>query len=202
MFEFLGCTIAVEPEHMNAVVITESSGNPYAVGVVGHKLSRQPRSHAEALAIVTKLIEGGYNYSVGIAQVNKTNFKSQKLDDSNMFDLCSNLKAGSYILKACYEQYADWAKAYSCYYSGNAITGFRHGYVQKVQNNLQKNMLTGARYPPPATENLLPISIFPRGSVAAPPKTIPERPTLISRRLSSGLTDFTQKTRNKNAKSL
>jgi type IV secretion system protein VirB1 len=26
----------------------------------------------------------------------------------------------------------DWGKAFSCYYSGNFVTGYKHGYVQKV----------------------------------------------------------------------
>src|SRR5690606_3457574 len=49
------------------------------------------------------------------------------------FDACPNLRAGSRILADCYRRAGeDWGKALSCYYSGNFVTGFRHGYVQKV----------------------------------------------------------------------
>lgn len=142
MFDFLGCSIAVPPEQMSAIVRTESSAHPFAIGVVGHYLSRQPASVEEANQMVRKLKEGSHNYSVGIAQVNQVNFKAYGLNESNMFDVCTNLSAGSRILKSCFDQYQDWGKAYSCYYSGNAITGFRHGYVRQVKNNFEKPLLT------------------------------------------------------------
>ena len=87
MFELLGCPVAVEPAHMQAVVATESSGNPFAIGVVGHRLSRQPRNQAEALALVQELRERGLNYSVGLAQVNKVNFAAYGLSDNNLFGI-------------------------------------------------------------------------------------------------------------------
>ena len=44
-----------------------------------------------------------------------------------------NLLAGSRILAECHARTGgDWGKAFSCYYSGDTTTGFRHGYVQKV----------------------------------------------------------------------
>src|SRR5690606_13652093 len=49
------------------------------------------------------------------------------------FDVCPNVQAGSRILAECYGRSGqDWGKAFSCYYSGNFTTGYRHGYVQKV----------------------------------------------------------------------
>jgi type IV secretion system protein VirB1 len=48
------------------------------------------------------------------------------------FDVCSNIRAGSQILRECYGRAQDWGKAFSCYYSGNFVTGYKHGYVQKV----------------------------------------------------------------------
>ncbi|MBR0072148.1 MAG: lytic transglycosylase domain-containing protein, partial [Campylobacter sp.] len=135
MFEMLGCPILVELSQMQAVVRTESAGHVYAVGIVGHLLNRQPQSKAEAIALVRGLENLGLNYSVGIAQVNKSNFGKYGLNESNFFELCPNLWAGSAILHSCYLRYGDWSKAYSCYYSGNALTGFRHGYVAKVLSN-------------------------------------------------------------------
>ena len=48
------------------------------------------------------------------------------------FQPCPNLQAGSRILNECYQRAGDWGRAFSCYYSGNFTTGYRHGYVQKV----------------------------------------------------------------------
>ncbi|MBR2252722.1 MAG: transglycosylase SLT domain-containing protein [Neisseriaceae bacterium] len=79
---------------------------------------------------------------MGVAQVNRTNFKRYGLSEKNMFDTCDNLNAGAKILQDCFKQHQDWQKAYSCYYSGNAVTGFKHGYVAKVVSNLNKPIPT------------------------------------------------------------
>lgn len=141
MFEFLGCQINVEPQRMSAIVRTESSANPFAIGIVGYYLSRQPSNELEALQVVKILKEKKINYSVGLAQVNQINFSTYNLDEKNMFKFCDNLKSGSQILKLCFDKYKDWDKAYSCYYSGNPITGFKDGYVAKVNNNFNKEIL-------------------------------------------------------------
>ena len=56
--ELMGCTgLAVPPTVMEHVVKVESSFNPYAIGVVGGRLARQPRSLAEALSTARMLEE-------------------------------------------------------------------------------------------------------------------------------------------------
>ena len=125
--------LSVPHEVMLHVVHVESSRNPFAIGVVGGYLASQPKSLVEALAAVRQLKEEGYNFSVGIAQVNRYNLAKYGLNTyAEAFDVCSNLKAGSRILRECYDRAQDWGKAFSCYYSGNFATGFEHGYVQRV----------------------------------------------------------------------
>lgn len=129
------CLPLTVPAHiMTAIVQVESGGNPYAIGVVNGSLRRQPRNLSEAQATVSKLQQQGYNYSIGVAQINKTNFKAYNIDPVNSgFDFCSNIKVGAKILAECYNRSNnDWPKAFSCYYSGNFTTGFQQGYVQKV----------------------------------------------------------------------
>lgn len=133
--ELMGCTdLAVPAGVMRHVVRIESSFNPYAIGVVGGRLARQPRSLSEAVSTAHMLEREGYNFSLGLAQVNRYNLTHQGLVTyENAFDVCPNLQAGSRILADCYHRSgSDWGKALSCYYSGNFVTGFRHGYVQKV----------------------------------------------------------------------
>ena len=193
MFELLGCPVAVEPAHMQAVVATESSGNPFAIGVVGHRLSRQPRNQAEALAVVQELRNQGLNYSVGLAQVNKVNFAAYGLSDSNLFDPCANLTAGSRILQACYAQYAAWDRAYSCYYSGNPYTGFSHGYVSKVQAHLDKGTVINVLAS--RVSDTTPIQIYPKNTPTSPKKSrqggktkTTRKQSLSARRWASALT--------------
>ncbi len=131
--------LAGPPEVMQHVVNVESSRNPFAIGVVGGYLARQPANLEEALAAVRQLKEEGYNFSVGIAQVNRYNLSKYGLPDyASAFQACPNLKAGSRILRECYDRAQDWGKAFSCYYSGNFVTGFDHGYVQKIFASIRR----------------------------------------------------------------
>lgn len=134
--------LAVPAEVMSHVVDVESGANPYAIGVVGGQLERQPRSLAEALATVHMLDAKGYNYSLGVAQVNRANLGKYGLDSyEKAFDTCHNLAAGAQILAACYASAGgNWGKAFSCYYSGNFVTGYRDGYVQKVYESINRSM--------------------------------------------------------------
>ncbi|MGM9427124.1 lytic transglycosylase domain-containing protein [Hydrogenophaga sp. MI9] len=134
--------LAVPKEVMQHVVHVESSRNPFAIGVVGGYLARQPRNLEEALASVRQLKEEGYNFSVGISQVNRYNLAKYGLRTyAEAFEICPNLQAGSRILRECYDRAQDWGKAFSCYYSGNFVTGFDHGYVQKIFASIRKSQV-------------------------------------------------------------
>lgn len=133
--ELMGCAgLAVPAEVMHHVVRVESSYNPFAIGVVGGRLARQPRSLEEAVSTSRMLEREGYNFSLGLAQVNRHNLRHYGLDShEKAFDICPNLRAGAQILSECHARAGgDWGKAFSCYYSGNFVTGYQHGYVQKV----------------------------------------------------------------------
>ena len=145
--EMMGCqNLAVPAEVMQHVVNVESSRNPYAIGVVGGQLVRQPQNLPEAVATVHMLEDQGYNYSLGVAQVNRSNFGRYGLDTfEKAFDYCPNVVAGSKILAQCYASAAkDWGKAFSCYYSGNFTTGYQHGYVQRVFDSMTRSGATAA----------------------------------------------------------
>src|SRR6185312_16849847 len=140
--EMLACpNLAVSPQVMQHIVQVESGANPYAIGVVGGRLARQPRNIDEALATARTLESKGYDFSVGIAQVNRANLGRYGLDSyRKAFNACDNLAAGAQILAGCYDSaHGDWGKAFSCYYSGNFVTGFRDGYVQKVYASINRD---------------------------------------------------------------
>lgn len=141
------CAPHVHVTTISAIVRQESGYNPFAIGVVGGALARQPRNKPEAIATARALVAAGWNISVGIAQVNWSNLAKYGLDEITAFDPCQNLRAGASILAECYgramrkhgghEQHALRA-ALSCYFSGNFSTGFRSGYVQSVVANAAK----------------------------------------------------------------
>jgi type IV secretion system protein VirB1 len=141
--ELMACpNLAVPAEVMRHIVHVESGSNPYAIGVVGGRLVRQPHSLDEALATAHMLDAKGYNFSLGVAQVNRANLGRYGLDTyEKAFEPCTNLSAGARILAACHAHSGgDWGKSFSCYYSGNFVTGYRDGYVQKVYDSIHRTM--------------------------------------------------------------
>jgi type IV secretion system protein VirB1 len=133
------CAPQVHADTVRAIVAVESSFNPYAIGVVAGALHRQPASLPEALATARALKRGGWNFSVGLAQINVVNFDRLGLGLERAFDPCTNLGALQVVLLECFNradapsgEQAALRRALSCYYSGNFSTGFRHGYVAKV----------------------------------------------------------------------
>ncbi|WP_439655487.1 transglycosylase SLT domain-containing protein [Xanthomonas oryzae] len=167
------CAPDIHPTTLKGVVSTESSWNPYAIGVVGGRLDRQPRSLAEAVATARELERQGFNFSMGLGQVNRYNLGKYGESYETVFEPCRNLKAGSAILKDCYQraraQIPDDQQAlraaFSCYYSGNFTRGFRPdkagqpSYVQKVVAKA-----TGAAQPIPVVP-----AVKPESSVAVRP---------------------------------
>jgi type IV secretion system protein VirB1 len=133
------CAPQVHAATASALIAVESAGNPYAIGVVGGTLVRQPANRQEAIATARALQADGWNFSVGLAQINRHNFDRLGLTLESAFDPCLNLRAMQSVLGECFESSqanrSDAARvrdALSCYYSGNFSTGYRHGYVRKV----------------------------------------------------------------------
>lgn len=156
--------LALPMEVMQHVMRVESSFNPYAIGVVGGRLARQPRNLPEAVATADMLEKSGFNFSLGLAQVNRYNLAKYGLQSyEKAFSACDNIRAGSQILRECYDRAGDWGKALSCYYSGNFTTGFRHGYVQKIMATFRPDAAPGVAVPAGA----VPIPVVRYRSAAA-----------------------------------
>ena len=138
----LACAPQVHADTARALVSVESAFNPWAIGVVGGALVRQPRHRAEALATARALRDAGWNFSVGLGQINVGNFDRLGLTVETAFEPCANLAAMQTVLAECFDRASGSTaqavhqvalrQALSCYYSGNFETGFRHGYVRKV----------------------------------------------------------------------
>lgn len=133
------CAPLVAPATAQAIVQVESGFNPFAIGVVGGRLERQPRTHAEAVLTAQRLAAERWNFSVGLAQINRANFTRLGLSIETALDPCTNLRAMQSVLTECHSRgprhrapQHRLRDALSCYYSGNFSTGYRHGYVQRV----------------------------------------------------------------------
>lgn len=135
------CAPSVHHKTLQYLVSVESSFNPFAIGVVGGHLTKQPKTLSQAVATVQMLLEKNINFSAGITQVNRYNFAKYNLTVETVFDPCTNMRAGAAILSECFKrasirkqgsEQANIHYALSCYYSGNFTTGFSTGYVQNV----------------------------------------------------------------------
>ncbi|OOF77869.1 hypothetical protein BKG96_07560 [Rodentibacter caecimuris] len=162
---FAQCAADVAPETLHTVIGVESSKNPYAIAVVYDKSTpnenrlsfKQPNTEADALHII-KTLESPpkyhKSYSVGLMQVNSSNFKTYGITKDNMFNACKNIEAGAGIFKACYAEAKNnnptkneqelLRIASSCYYSGNETRGFKKetngtSYVDRINANVAKN---------------------------------------------------------------
>jgi type IV secretion system protein VirB1 len=153
------CAPSVSPSTLRAIASVESSLNPYANGVVGGALQRQPKTLLEGIATVTALRANKSRFSAGIAQIYIGNWAAHGLTAQTVFDPCLNLRAAAEILTDCHtratrishDPQAALRKALSCYYANNFTTGFTDGYVQRVVVTALRN---GADAKPPAAYNM------------------------------------------------
>ena len=142
------CAPSIHPATLTPIVKTESSFNPWAIGVVGEALPRQPQSLDEAVLTVKKLVGEGANFSIGLGQINRQHFDVSHPE--TMFEPCTNLRMTAQLLQDCYTAAAEadpdpqgvLRKAISCYYSGNLTRGFQaeadfggSSHVQRVLAN-------------------------------------------------------------------
>lgn len=140
------CAPLVHEDTMVGIVKTESNFNPYAIAEIiklkgkTQVVSHLPKSKEEAEQIINRLQKENKNYSVGLAQINKTNFDRFGVNAYSLLDYCNNLRVSQKILQECYFKYRNVDKMLSCYYSGNPLVGFYEenggsSYVSKVHNN-------------------------------------------------------------------
>lgn len=159
------CQNQVEPSVLKRIIDTESSSRPFAIAVVGADSVSQPKTKEDAIQIAKDLEEGGFNFSVGLMQVNKNNFHAHGLTIESAFDSCKNIEAGAAIYSDCYhrakKKYPSKPNkellddAASCYYSGNFLRGYKPegskklSYVDKFNTAkpLPKNGVIKESYP-------------------------------------------------------
>ena len=137
---------------MHALVKTESSWKPYAIGPdSGGTYIQQPKSLDEAVRTAKELKSAGRKFSVGLAQIHISNIESRGLTWEQAFNPCQNLALGQKILwdnfkRAQREGYqgidAVWA-ALRGYNSGGVHRPISDKYAQKIFTYMQ----TGAQTP-------------------------------------------------------
>lgn len=136
----LACAPHVESGTVQAIVARESQGNPYAIGVVGAKLSHQPQTREHALYVAQVLQRAGLEFDVGLAQIRTTNLRKFGVSIEQALEPCENMKLMDSLLVEAHQR-AQLAghkgvsaslAAVSAYNTGNFWRGFGNGYVGNV----------------------------------------------------------------------
>ena len=94
----IACAPQVDAGVAHALIAVESGFNPFAIGVVGGVLKRQPTDRREAIATAKALHAAGWNFSLGLAQINWHNFERLDLSVESAFEPCANLGAMQTVL--------------------------------------------------------------------------------------------------------
>lgn len=141
----LACAPQVHPTTIQGIMQTESGGKPFVIGINrgAGRLARQPQSMEEAIAWARWLRARDVNFDAGLMQINSANWNRLGLTPENVFDPCTNVRAGAKILT---DNYTDATKrhghgqralleAFSLYNTGKRTAGFNNGYVGKVSGN-------------------------------------------------------------------
>jgi type IV secretion system protein VirB1 len=138
-------TPGVHPKTTWEIIRHESAYNELAININSKRVTlenlglQKPRTKEEGRLALQKLLEMKVNFDAGVMQVNSVNFKAYRLDAGSALDPCSNIRAGTAILKNFYQsaekslgsgQQALRA-ALSAYNTGNHSAGFENGYVAK-----------------------------------------------------------------------
>ena len=138
------CAPHVAQNTMQAIITTESRGNPLAIGLNrGFRLTYQPKNYHQAVMWVKYLEKHHYNFDIGLTQVNIHNVYKYGYTGVNALDPCTNIKIAAAVLQQDYShalhgsftQQDALLKAISAYNTGNNLAGFSNGYVYRVVHN-------------------------------------------------------------------
>ena len=151
------CASNVPVSTLEAIGRTESALYPYALSINHpHELARrqgwnrgavtlerQPASLEEGIAWTKWLLSQGVTVSIGLLQVNSEHASALHVTVEQLFEPCTNLRAGAALLTATYTAVArvqgdgfpalDTALSY--YNTGTPHLGFHNGYVTQVKAN-------------------------------------------------------------------
>jgi Transglycosylase SLT domain. len=131
-FEQAANKYGVNVKLLYAIAKVESDFNPYAINVNANGRSIKeyyPKNKYQAKIVLNYLLRHGYNFDVGIAQINIINIKRWGLDPYALLDPCYNLDVSAKLLRELVDRYGlSWQAVW--HYNG------RPSYAYKVYHAL------------------------------------------------------------------
>jgi len=141
------CAPLVAVETARALVQIESGFDPWAIHVKAGQLEHQPKSKPQAIATAKALQKAGWDFDLGLAQINVRSLERLGVTVSSAFDPCANLRLMQRLLGDCFARAKRWdgneqtalQKALSCYNTGSLKNGFALGYVGRALQAARSN---------------------------------------------------------------
>lgn len=135
------CAPTVAVETVQAIVQVESQGDPIALASNrrGGAVRLNPADLADAIRLARAEIAAGNSVDMGLMQVNSKNLRKLGLTVEQVWEPCTNLRAGAQILEAAYvgavKEFgggqAALRAALSAYNTGDFVAGLNNGYVAR-----------------------------------------------------------------------
>lgn len=141
------CAPLMDRKLMSALVLRESNGNRFAIGMDGGESAiAQPTNISDAVAVADSLIKSGKTFSVGLAQIHISNIRLFGIPLVRAFDECTSVSQGQKIYKNFY------AKALAAgfrndkaifaalrgYNSGNIFSAISNDYASTVMSEASR----------------------------------------------------------------
>ncbi|MEZ0323019.1 MAG: lytic transglycosylase domain-containing protein [Hydrogenothermaceae bacterium] len=98
----------IPPALLVAIAKVESGFRPWVININHNGKSLKvinPRSYQEAVYYLTYLHQNGYNYDVGIGQINVWNIKRLRIDPVYLLNPCNNIMVSAHILRENINKY-------------------------------------------------------------------------------------------------
>lgn len=134
------CGSSVAAHTLAAIAKTESG---FRTLVVNDNTTHRSATYATvdiAEGVANRLIAGGHSVDVGLMQINSTNFRRLGMTARDALDACRAVSAGARILTGNYrmapagrDPQVALRDALSRYNTGNPRSGYRNGYVRRVE---------------------------------------------------------------------
>ncbi len=137
-FEQAGASYNISPRLLQGLTRVESSHRPYAINYRkdGKFISVYPDSYNSAIEWIKYLWIGGYNFDLGLGQINRKNIERHNINPYHLLDACYNLQWSAYFLSDCIDRYGYTWEAVGCYNASSKDK--RIGYARKIYNELQQ----------------------------------------------------------------
>ena len=146
---------SLNPAVFYAILSVESGMNPYALEIMTFREDKNIpcpfvssgrrkiyscvfKTKGEAIRLLEYAHSKGYDYSVGLGQINRWWVDKLGLNPKKLLNPCYNSRLSAYILDLCWKRYGDSWKTIDCYNKGEGRASEVSAYVLNIYKELER----------------------------------------------------------------